>query len=918
MYQRDDINYGDIYTAVTPNVIFKIIDHNQVLWKAKDSNYPYKVFIGDEVNNERHIQVYFPSVSSEDHDYTPPTQPEFQFTLLEMDIKVKKTDQYVIYKKDVMNEREKFTCKPGYLIYKVYSGLKLVTTAANHKYFDRVVIYKDEFGNKNLQGLVPGQIDEGDPDEPLPVFTPPDADFTLLQSEVLDHQNHLLYVNLKNKISTRFVTYEADVANNVDIFTAKEPYRFALVMNGNSRAWKYKNGDHPNQVFVFMDEKGSPFLRLGFPRVVSRFPKPTLITLDVRNSESNHEFSYEYDASAETKIFRPKPGFLIDKVMKGTTLMWKCENFIYPEKVMIIPDENGERALRLEFPRQEGRERSAFMTNVERQVSYEPLSTIPPVKHASSRESLVSIQESECKPQFEPRPLISPIKKSSVGERQEQLEDIELDHKLEPQHVIDAHKDFSPSVRNRLPEIGIESVMESVISPIPKGSMRLPGSETETSEHTRFIRSKRQVRLPHSEPELVFKSDRSFEPEPRISVETPEHKPKFKPAQFTISGSRTRQSDHEHEEEKVTVVPTKYKSGKYIYKKDPTRLILDFTRRTDVFKYDTYVANHTYTATVAHLFDKVGIYDPYVKNIPYIWEAAGSHEYAYKVEQFGYHHVLIYMNNGTFALFSRDDDDKWTHQEFSKEEESEIDVRKPEHEVVTFDVEGKVSSTVLFNKLIHVDIAHKWNTFMSGYTKKGNLYTFKPGEGFIISAVMDSSVSTYLGQAVPIWDTGDPRKFCESVEHDVTEDILTLYCLDGSRKLFKKINKKWINFMFNHSVDNTKKLPIVLNLSTQNRFVIYEFESDVDNKSMTCTVKEGYAIKEVLWLQSDYQWYRFDKNVWSTEDPLYFARKVYVKNLGFGEKVINIDLFNGLRLTFHRSLWGVKWDFMGSKVIREQ
>ncbi|UKJ89452.2 hypothetical protein MACJ_002703 [Theileria orientalis] len=848
-YQRDDSNSGDIYTAVTPNLIFKIIDKNQVLWKSKGINYPYKVFVGDEFNNERQIQAYFPPGDNEELDYTQPTEREFHNTLLEIDIEVKTTDQYVIYKRDPVTFREKFTCRPGYLIYKIYSGLKLMTEASNNKYFDRVVIYKDEFGNRNMQGLIPGQIDEGDVDEPLPVYTPPNADFTLLQSEVLDHENHLVYVNVKNRMSTKFVTYEVDTANNVEIFTAREPYRFALVMNGSHRAWKYKHGEYPNQALLFKDKKNSPFLRLGFPRAVSKFPKPKLITLDVRNIESNHEFSYEYDAPNQTQIFRPKPGFLIDKVMKGELLIWKCEDFIYPETVLILPDENGEPALRLQFPNE------------------------------VTRESLPAI------PEPEPEPMIERVHPSRTR------------------------------ATMRLPGSVTES-SEHILSPRPKESMRLPDSEPEIIERLRPFRPKEPTGLPHSEPETMVKSDQPHGPEPRIRVLVPQRAPKSKQAKLSRSESRVRLGETDSTVEHATVVPTTYKSGDYIYKKDPIHLYLDFTKKSDLFKYETYVANHTYTPTAEHLFDKVALYDFFGRRITTLWEAKTPDEYAYKVEQFGFNHVLVYMNTGAFALLYKDEEHTWTSHEYPKEKESEIEPRMPEYEVVQFDEKGKVDSSVLLKKLIHIDIAHKWNTFVSGYTKVGNRYTFRAGEGFTISGVMDSSAGSYLGEAVPIWDTGDPTQFCESVEHEVTEDILTLNLMDGSKKLYKKVGKKWLDFMFDHTVDNTKKLPFVLNLTGQSRFATYEFDSDVDNKSMTCTVKEGYAIKEVVWLQSEYQFFRFDKNVWSTEDPLYFARRVLVKNLGFGQKVVNIDLFNGLQLTFHRSVWGLKWDFMGSKVVR--
>nr|PVC52632.1 hypothetical protein MACL_00000622 [Theileria orientalis] len=1153
-YQRDPSNLGDTFTAVTPNLIFKIIDKNQVLWKAKSTSYPYKVFIGDEINFERQIQVYYPYGDNEENEYTLPPQTEIQNTLLEIDIKVKTTDQFVIFKEDPKTGREKFTCKPGYLIYKVYSGLRLMTEATNHMYFDRLVIYRDEFGNKNLQGLFPGQIDEGDPEEPLPEFTPPEADFALLQSEVLDHENHLVYVNLKNKMSTRIVTYEFDFSNNVDVFSTKEPYRFALVMNGKHRAWKYKSGEYPNQVLLFRDENGSPFLRLGFPRAVSKFPKPKLITLDVRNIESNHEFSYEYDPASQTQIFRPKPGFLIDQVMKGTFHIWKCQDFIYPEKVLIYPGENGEPALRLQFPKEVARQplpripdpdpepiiervhpsrdknlirlpgsgsdsteiikarrskesmrhslsepepifkpihpptsdtrdrfvhldsdrliphvrasRPEFRSRVsvpprkpesdketeppiiedkrdrivhleperpitkERAPRPEPRSrvSVPPRKPESDKEteppiiedkrdrivhleperpitkerasrpeprSRVSVpprkpeSDKETEPPIiedkrdrivhleperpitkerasrpEPRSRVSvpPRKPESDKETEPPIIEDKRDRivHLEPERPITKERASRPEPRSRVsvpprkPESDketeppiIEDKRDRIVHleperpitkerasrpeprsrvskikgrPEPRSRVSVPPRKPESDKETEppIIEDKRD-RIVHLEPERPITKERASRPEPRSRVSVPPRKPESdkETEPPIIEDKRVRVLEPQRCSEKATVVPTSYKSSKYAYTKDPARLFLDFTKMTEIFKFDTHVSNHIYTPTTPHIFNKVSILNPHPLATLDIWETETPEEYAYRVEQFGFDHVLIYSNNGNYVMFDRDDNDNWTRYDIPNGRWADLGLKRLEHEVAKFDAEGKVDSKVLLKKLIHLDIAHKLNTYMSGFTKKGNVFTFRPGEGFIISAVIDSS-DTYRGQAAPIWDTGDPTQFCERVEHDVTEDMLTLKLLDGSMKTYKRVGKKWLDFMLDHRVDNSKKIPFVLNLSTRNSLATYEFEPANDNKTMVCTVKDGYAIKEVVWMESGYQCFRHDKKVWNTEDPSYFARRVSVMNLGLGEKVVNIDLFNGLQLTFRRSIWGVKWDFMGSKVLRGQ
>ncbi|UKJ89393.2 hypothetical protein MACJ_002643 [Theileria orientalis] len=75
-----------------------------------------------------------------------------------------------------------------------------------------------------------------------------------------------------------------------------------------------------------------------------------LITLDVKTKESINGVCYEYDENNRTHTFTPLPGFLVGRVVKGQHKMWECENGVYPEKVFIFPNEDGEMILRVQFP----------------------------------------------------------------------------------------------------------------------------------------------------------------------------------------------------------------------------------------------------------------------------------------------------------------------------------------------------------------------------------------------------------------------------------------------------------------------------------------------------------------------------------------------------------------------------------------
>nr|PVC50954.1 hypothetical protein MACL_00001896 [Theileria orientalis] len=78
---------------------------------------------------------------------------------------------------------------------------------------------------------------------------------------------------------------------------------------------------------------------------------PILATLDVKVKETTATVRYEYDDDTGTHTFTPNPGFLIGTVVKGTHQMWVCGDGVYPEKVLVFPDQSGEMMLRVQFPR---------------------------------------------------------------------------------------------------------------------------------------------------------------------------------------------------------------------------------------------------------------------------------------------------------------------------------------------------------------------------------------------------------------------------------------------------------------------------------------------------------------------------------------------------------------------------------------
>ncbi|UKK02400.2 hypothetical protein MACK_002492 [Theileria orientalis] len=82
----------------------------------------------------------------------------------------------------------------------------------------------------------------------------------------------------------------------------------------------------------------------------AREPELYLVTLDVKIKENTSKVKYEYDQEHRIHTFTPLPGFLIDRVVKGSYQIWECKNGVYPEKVLILPNEEGEMVVRIYYP----------------------------------------------------------------------------------------------------------------------------------------------------------------------------------------------------------------------------------------------------------------------------------------------------------------------------------------------------------------------------------------------------------------------------------------------------------------------------------------------------------------------------------------------------------------------------------------
>nr|PVC50499.1 hypothetical protein MACL_00002231 [Theileria orientalis] len=202
-------------------------------------------------------------------------------------------------------------------------------------------------------------------------------EFTILdrRNTHIDITHHrLVTVDIKNCSTNSRVSCDYDPTNDSSTFTPNQGYFINKVTKREAVLWDAKdyNYIYSNKLFVGFNQNHESVFRVYFPPKPPKIPvleppkplepeppkpvepeptKPILFTLDVKIKRNTNEFLYHYDERYRTHTFTPNKGFAIDRVVKGRHHVWQCENGVYPEKVLIIPDQDGEPVLRFMFPK---------------------------------------------------------------------------------------------------------------------------------------------------------------------------------------------------------------------------------------------------------------------------------------------------------------------------------------------------------------------------------------------------------------------------------------------------------------------------------------------------------------------------------------------------------------------------------------
>ncbi|UKJ90049.2 hypothetical protein MACJ_003307 [Theileria orientalis] len=97
----------------------------------------------------------------------------------------------------------------------------------------------------------------------------------------------LVTLNIKHRHNTRHFKYKS--RGHIHIFTARKPYLFNTVFNGNYAIWTPKTYEYPDIVLVKFREYGNNLLRVFFPKETGSY-------LNFPGNRSRKRFRHEHDS----------------------------------------------------------------------------------------------------------------------------------------------------------------------------------------------------------------------------------------------------------------------------------------------------------------------------------------------------------------------------------------------------------------------------------------------------------------------------------------------------------------------------------------------------------------------------------------------------------------------------------------------
>ncbi|UKJ89414.2 hypothetical protein MACJ_002665 [Theileria orientalis] len=359
-YQRENVHK---FLCKQGFLIYELKKGPKVKWRYQSGDYPNRVLLIRDQNNSPIIRVLTPN----DYDPDEPTslpQPK----LVSVDITYFASTNEVDYLYYQRENVHKFLCKQGFLIYELKKGPKVKWRYQSGDYPNRVLLIRDQNNSPIIRVLTPNDYD---PDEPTSLPQP-----------------KLVSVDITYFASTNEVDYLYYQRENVHKFLCKQGFLIYELKKGPKVKWRYQSGDYPNRVLLIRDQNNSPIIRVLTPNDYdpdepTSLPQPKLVSVDITYFASTNEVDYLYYQREDVHKFLCKQGFLIYELKKGPKVKWRYQSGDYPNRVLLIRDQNNSPIIRVLTPNDYDPDEPGYVPPF---APVEPEPTLKPVEPVPSYE----------------------------------------------------------------------------------------------------------------------------------------------------------------------------------------------------------------------------------------------------------------------------------------------------------------------------------------------------------------------------------------------------------------------------------------------------------------------------------------------------------------------------------------------------
>nr|PVC54434.1 hypothetical protein MACL_00003082 [Theileria orientalis] len=174
--------------------------------------------------------------------------------------------------RDDRKNADNFIARYPYLFYRIKSGDRVLWRSKGNKYVHKLKVIYTENGKYRIKVVF--------------------VEFNRRSGQFTPPGHPIVNINIKHCRSTDVFKYNN--RGHVHIFTARRPYLFNTVFNGNNVIWAPRTYEYPDIVFVKFRTYGNNLLRVYFPREAATY-------LDLSRHRHRRPLGYEsFDGGEDT------------------------------------------------------------------------------------------------------------------------------------------------------------------------------------------------------------------------------------------------------------------------------------------------------------------------------------------------------------------------------------------------------------------------------------------------------------------------------------------------------------------------------------------------------------------------------------------------------------------------------------------